>query len=79
MRDFKFHHLKMIKLFFIIPIKIYQLLLSPFIGKSCRFEPTCSSYSIESINRYGVIKGVSLSLKRILKCHPWGDSGYDPV
>ncbi len=69
----------MIKLFFIIPIKIYQLLLSPFIGKSCRFEPTCSSYSIESINRYGVIKGVSLSLKRILKCHPWGDSGYDPV
>ena len=79
MRDFKYHHLKMIKLFFIIPIKIYQLLLSPFIGKSCRFEPTCSSYSIESINRYGVIKGVSLSLKRILKCHPWGDSGYDPV
>ena len=69
----------MIKLFFIIPIKIYQLLLSPFIGKSCRFEPTCSTYSIESINRYGVIKGVSLSLKRILKCHPWGDSGYDPV
>ncbi|MBV66915.1 MAG: membrane protein insertion efficiency factor YidD [Candidatus Marinimicrobia bacterium] len=79
MRDFKCHHLKMIKIFFIIPIKIYQLLLSPFIGKSCRFEPTCSSYSIESINRYGVIKGVSLSLKRILKCHPWGDSGYDPV
>ena len=79
MRDFKRHHLKMIKLFFIIPIKIYQLLLSPLIGKSCRFEPTCSSYSIESINRYGVIKGVSLSLKRILKCHPWGDSGYDPV
>ena len=79
MRDFKYHHLKMIKLFFIIPIKIYQLLLSPLIGKSCRFEPTCSSYSIESINRYGVIKGVSLSLKRILKCHPWGDSGYDPV
>ena len=79
MRDFKHHHLKMIKIFFIIPIKIYQLLLSPFIGKSCRFEPTCSSYSIESIKRYGVIKGVSLSLKRILKCHPWGDSGYDPV
>ena len=79
MRDFKRHHLKMIKLFFIIPIKIYQLLLSPFIGKSCRFEPTCSTYSIETINRYGIIKGVSLSLNRILKCHPWGDSGYDPV
>tara|TARA_Y100001980_G_C14554112_1_gene340261 strand:+ start:220 stop:429 length:210 start_codon:yes stop_codon:yes gene_type:complete len=69
----------MIKLFFIIPIKIYQLLLSPLVGKSCRFEPTCSSYSIESINKHGVLKGISLSLKRILKCHPWGDSGYDPV
>tara|TARA_Y100001935_G_scaffold250182_1_gene249878 strand:+ start:721 stop:930 length:210 start_codon:yes stop_codon:yes gene_type:complete len=69
----------MIKLFFIIPIKIYQLLLSPLVGKSCRFEPTCSSYSIESINKHGVLKGISLSLKRILKCHPWGDSGYDPA
>ncbi len=69
----------MIRLFFIIPIKIYQLALSPFLGKSCRFEPTCSSYSIKSINKYGVVKGLSLSLKRILKCHPWGNSGYDPV
>ena len=69
----------MIRLFFTIPIKIYQLVISPFLGKSCRFEPTCSSYSIESINKYGVVKGISLSLKRILKCHPWGNSGYDPV
>tara|TARA_S200000501_G_scaffold286009_1_gene270366 strand:+ start:428 stop:637 length:210 start_codon:yes stop_codon:yes gene_type:complete len=69
----------MIRLFFTIPIKIYQLVISPLLGKSCRFEPTCSSYSIESINKYGVVKGISLSLKRILKCHPWGNSGYDPV
>ena len=69
----------MIRLFFTIPIKIYQLVISPLLGKSCRFEPTCSSYSIESINKYGVVKGISLSLKRILKCHPWGNSGYDSV
>jgi len=69
----------MIKFFFILPIKIYQSVLSPFFGKSCRFEPTCSSYSIEVINQYGVVKGIILSIKRILKCHPWGSSGYDPV
>ena len=69
----------MIKFFFILPIKIYQSVLSPFFGKSCRFEPTCSSYSIEAINQYGVVKGIILSIKRILKCHPWGNSGYDPV
>tara|TARA_S200000501_G_scaffold286008_1_gene270362 strand:+ start:428 stop:640 length:213 start_codon:yes stop_codon:yes gene_type:complete len=69
----------MIKFFFILPIKIYQSVLSPFFGKSCRFEPTCSSYSIEAINQYGVVKGIILSIKRILKCHPWGSSGYDPV
>ena len=79
MKDFKLHHLKMIKFFFILPIKIYQSVLSPFFGKSCRFEPTCSSYSIEAINQYGVVKGIILSIKRILKCHPWGSSGYDPV
>ena len=69
----------MIKFFFILPIKIYQSVLSPFFGKSCRFEPTCSSYSIEAINQYGVVKGIILSIKRILKCHPWGKSGDDPV
>ena len=69
----------MIKFFFILPIKIYQSVLSPFFGKSCRFEPTCSSYSIEAIKQHGVVKGIILSIKRILKCHPWGSSGYDPV
>ena len=72
------HHL-MARYLFTAPIKIYQLLLSPLLGKSCRFEPTCSHYSIESINKYGVIKGSRLSIQRILKCHPWGNSGYDPV
>jgi len=69
----------MVRYLFTIPIKIYQLLLSPFLGKNCRFEPTCSYYSIKSINKYGVIKGTRLSIQRILKCHPWGGSGYDPI
>jgi hypothetical protein len=69
----------MVRYLFTLPIKTYQLLLSPFLGKNCRFEPTCSYYSIESINKYGVIKGTRLSIQRILKCHPWGGSGYDPI
>ena len=69
----------MIKTLFIFPIKIYQICISPLIGPSCRFHPTCSNYSIESIQKYGVIKGFILSVKRLLKCHPMGGAGYDPV
>jgi len=60
-------------------IRVYQLFLSPILGSSCRFEPTCSSYSYQAISRHGAIKGFWLSLKRISKCHPWGKEGYDPV
>ena len=69
----------MIRYLFIFPIKIYQICISPLIGPSCRFHPTCSNYSIESIQKYGVIKGFILSVKRLLKCHPMGGAGYDPV
>lgn len=72
----------MIKIFnfiLILPIKLYQILISPFLGPSCRFNPTCSQYSIEAIQKYGPIKGSWLSIKRISKCHPWGKSGHDPV
>ncbi len=69
----------MLRKLFILPVKLYQFCISPLFGKSCRYEPTCSSYSIESINKYGIVKGTTLSFKRILKCHPWGKSGYDPV
>ena len=69
----------MVRYLVTVPIRIYQYLLSPFLGKNCRFEPSCSYYSIESINKYGVVKGVRLSIQRILKCHPWGGSGYDPI
>lgn len=60
-------------------IKLYQMTLSPFIGRSCRYTPTCSNYGIEAIRKYGPIKGSWLTLKRVLSCNPWGGSGYDPV
>ena len=60
-------------------IKIYQYIISPLIGPSCRYLPTCSEYSIEALKTYGFIKGFSLSLKRVMSCHPWGNSGFDPV
>ena len=71
--------LKVLNYFLIVPIKLYQILLSPLIGPSCRFTPTCSNYAIEAINRHGPFKGFWLAIKRISKCHPWGDSGHDPV
>jgi len=65
--------------FLILLIRIYQLTLSPWIGKSCRYTPTCSNYGIEAIRKYGFFKGGWLTFKRILSCNPWGGSGYDPV
>jgi len=70
---------KLINIIFILPIKMYQILLSPLIGPSCRFNPTCSHYAIQAITKYGAIKGLYLALKRIIRCHPWGESGNDPV
>ena len=60
-------------------IRLYQMTLSPFIGRACRYTPTCSNYGIEAIRKYGPFKGGWLTLKRVASCHPWGGSGYDPV
>ena len=60
-------------------IKIYKFLISPLLGNSCRYFPTCSDYSIEALKNFGFFKGIFLSFKRILSCHPWGNGGYDPV
>ncbi|MDY0300333.1 MAG: membrane protein insertion efficiency factor YidD [Trichlorobacter sp.] len=65
--------------FLILLIRIYQIIISPVLPPACRFHPTCSSYSIESVRRYGFLRGTILMLKRILKCHPWHPGGYDPV
>ena len=67
------------KYIFIFLIKTYQYILSPLLPNACRYNPTCSQYGIEAFNKYGVFKGFWLTLKRILRCHPWGGSGYDPL
>jgi putative membrane protein insertion efficiency factor len=70
---------KFLSFLLVIPIKLYQILISPILGPNCRYHPTCSQYSIEAINRHGPFKGTWLALKRISSCHPWGGSGHDPV
>ena len=60
-------------------IKGYKFLISPVLGNSCRYLPTCSEYSIEALKTFGFFKGLFLSIKRILSCHPWKDGGYDPI
>ena len=60
-------------------IYIYQNFISPFLPARCRYTPTCSQYSKESIKKHGPYKGFILTFKRIIKCHPWGGSGYDPI
>ena len=67
---------KIIVSFFILLIKIYQIILSPFLGKNCRFNPTCSVYTTQAISKYGVIKGSYLSLRRLMKCHPFSKHNY---
>jgi putative membrane protein insertion efficiency factor len=70
---------KILALPFIGLIKLYQLIISPWLGPSCRFTPTCSQYGLEAFKKYGVFKGFWLTAKRIARCHPWGGHGYDPV
>ena len=64
---------------FVFLIKIYQFLISPIIGKNCRFNPTCSNYALEALKKHGLFLGMYYSIRRISKCHPWGGSGHDPV
>ena len=60
-------------------IKCYKFLISPLFGNSCRYLPSCSDYAIEALKTFGIFKGLFLSFKRILSCHPWGSGGYDPL
>jgi len=64
---------------FIGIIRIYQWVLSPYLGRQCRYTPTCSVYAAEAIRKYGPLKGGRMAIKRILSCNQWGGSGYDPV
>ncbi|SFV87249.1 Protein YidD [hydrothermal vent metagenome] len=67
------------KYLLLIPIKFYQLFISPLLGSNCRFDPTCSQYAYQAVQEYGFFKGFGLSVKRISKCHPWHEGGFDPV
>lgn len=63
----------------IAPIHFYQRFISPLTPPACRFTPTCSQYAVEALQTHGALRGSWLAIKRILRCHPWGGSGYDPV
>lgn len=64
---------------FLLLIKIYQVLISPLTPATCRYQPTCSHYAKEALEKHGLFYGGKMALKRIFSCHPWGGSGYDPV
>jgi putative membrane protein insertion efficiency factor len=70
--------LGMLRLGLIGMVRCYQYAVSPWLGPCCRYQPTCSEYFIEAVNKYGVVAGGWRGLRRICRCHPWGRSGYDP-
>lgn len=70
---------RLLVLLLCLPIRFYQLCISPLTPPSCRYTPTCSAYAIEALRKHGPLRGSWLALRRILRCHPWGGSGYDPV
>ena len=70
---------KLFSTLLILPIRFYRASISPMFPPACRYVPTCSQYAIEAIAKYGPLKGLWLAVKRLLRCHPWGGSGFDPV
>jgi putative membrane protein insertion efficiency factor len=70
---------KIIGKFLIMLIRFYQAAISPYFLPSCRYSPTCSAYGAEAIQKHGPLRGGWLTIRRVLSCHPWGGSGYDPV
>jgi putative membrane protein insertion efficiency factor len=62
-----------------LPIQLYRWFLAPYLGGRCRFEPSCSAYALEAIEKHGALRGYGLAARRVCRCHPWGAAGYDPV
>ncbi|MEM7718448.1 MAG: membrane protein insertion efficiency factor YidD [Pseudomonadota bacterium] len=62
-----------------VPIKAYRLIFSPWVGHNCRYQPTCSAYALEALEKHGALRGTWLAARRVLSCHPWGGSGIDNV
>ena len=71
--------MKFLSRLLVLPIRFYQICIFPLLGPSCRFTPTCSEYARQAILKHGPVKGLWLAIRRLLRCHPWGGSGYDPV
>ena len=71
--------MSILKTIYTFPIRAYQMIISPMLGPTCRYQPTCSYYMIDAINQWGILRGTWMGLKRISRCHPWGSTGYDPV
>ncbi len=70
---------KLLSYIFILLIKIYKFAISPYLPSACRYTPTCSQYGIEALQKYGIIKGLYLTVRRVISCNPWGGHGHDPV
>lgn len=70
---------KLLTWLLLIPVSFYKYCISPLTPASCRYVPTCSEYAVQALKKYGPFKGFYLAVKRILRCHPWGGSGYDPL
>jgi len=68
-----------VKYLVILPVRLYQLTISPWLPKSCRYEPSCSNYMLEAVRKHGAFKGTWLGVRRLLRCAPWGGHGFDPV
>ena len=79
MRNSSFNIVKLPSAALIFLVRLYQATLSPFIGGHCRFHPTCSHYAVEALRDHGALRGSWLALRRLLRCHPLGGSGFDPV
>ena len=69
----------MLKTLLLVLIRSYQLLVSSWLTANCRYFPSCSEYALQALNKYGTMRGLSLTVRRILRCHPWGGSGHDPL
>lgn len=64
---------------FILPVRLYQILIAPILPPACRYFPSCSNYMIQAIQKHGAFRGIHLGIRRLLRCAPWGGHGYDPV
>ncbi len=79
MRRVLAYALGLVRRVFVLPVRLYQRIISPILPPACRYTPTCSEYTVQAIERYGVVVGSLKGMRRLLRCHPWGGSGHDPL